>query len=282
MTVVAVDIGGTWTKLGLVDDTCALSKYRRVATEPPIDAFLGKLFSAVEELLTSVISPIGLGVSIAGFIDRSHSMMVYNPNLPWLERVPIRAALAAEFDVPVVLEIDSNAAALGEFRAGAGAGCRRFLCLTIGTGIGGGFIDNGQLVRLTHECIGDVGHIIVDPGGPACVCGGTGCAEAIAAAPALLTKAGRRATNLEHVPYALFTEAGKSIGQLAASLAAVFYPDRIALGGGVCEASDKLFGSARESFESAAGDFVRHTTSLVPSRLGAHAPLIGAACPFFE
>jgi glucokinase len=281
VTVAAIDIGGTWTKFGLIDRTGALTQFTRVPTEPPADVFLGSVFSQVEILLAADPQSVGLGVSVAGFIDRPHSMMIYNPNLPWLERIPIQATLAGEFDLPVKLEIDSNAAALGEFHFGAGQGCHRFLCLTIGTGIGGGFIDNGQLVRLTHECIGDVGHIILNPAGPPCSCGGAGCAEALAAAPALLQQAGRRATNLEHVPYALFTEAGKYIGQLAASLAAVFYPERIALAGGVCEASHQAVESARASFRSLAGDFVRHTASIVPARLGARAPLIGAACPFF-
>ncbi len=296
--VCAVDIGGTFTKVALVSREGDIEHFRRFPTAPPVEDFFERLCRVISDVRALGSEESAIGVSLAGFIDAAHSTLFYNPNLPWLERFPLRSRLAEAFRVPVSIEVDSNAAALAEFRFGTGAGAKRFLCLTIGTGIGGGFVVDGQLVRLTHECIGDVGHIVVDPGpaGRRCTCGGSGCAEATVAAPAILEMAGGLASSLEDLPRSaavelIFAEAGRHLGLLTASLSSIFFPDCIALGGGVCEASPLILASARAEFERSASAWSRAETRLVQARLGPRAPLIGAAsaadctlspCPLFE
>ncbi len=265
MKVCAVDIGGSFTKLGLIDSAGGVHHFRRMPTVSPAEAFLAELFRQIETLL-ALETVTGIGVSVAGFLDAARSCMIYNPNLPWLENLPIRALLSGRFAMAVTVEVDSNAGALGEFVFGAGAGARRFLCLTIGTGIGGGLLIDGEIVRIMGECAGDVGHVIVAPGGLLCSCGGRGCAEAVAAGPAVI-ETGR------------FDEAGAYIGLLASSLGAIFFPDRIALGGGIVEASPDVVRSAQRAFTQSAGSHVRGMSEIVRARLGAHAPLVGAACP---
>jgi glucokinase len=277
MTAIGIDIGGSSTKLAIVDSNGALEGFSRIPTEPPLEAFIKNITEQVK-LLVSVDRDVrGVGVAVAGFIDPAYSMMTYNPNIPWLEKQPLQSELQDRCRLAVRLEVDSNAAALGEFRFGSGVGAKRLLCLTVGTGIGGGFVANGELLRFTEQCIGDVGHVIVQPGGRRCSCGSFGCAEAVAAAPAILEKAGVSA--LKDVPDpALFREAGRYIGVLAASLGAIFFPDRIVVGGGVSSASPEVTAGAREEFERVAGLEVKKRARLIPTNLGARAPLIGAAC----
>ena len=282
MTVCAVDIGGTWTKVALVDESCNVQHFHRIPTAPPLEQYSQLLFRKIEQVRSNTSAARGIGVSLAGFIDEAHSKLIYNPNLPWLENHTLRSELTEAFGLPVTIEVDSNAAALGEYRFGNGADSKRFLCLTVGTGIGGGLVINGKVIRITHECIGDVGHVIVQPGGRRCTCGGLGCAEAVATAPAILAASLSRATSLEHLPNTeeteiLFQQAGRYLGLLAASLASIFFPDVIALGGGVCEASPLVLVSAQEEFTRSSSDFARRSTRIVGARLGARAALIGAA-----
>ncbi len=286
MTVCAVDIGGTWTKVALVNDRGDLRNFHRIPTRGPIGAYIDSLLKVVNTTRAQDNAVSAIGVSVAGFIDSGHTELIYNPNLPWLERYPLAAKLREEFGVPVALEVDSNAAAIAEHRFGAGAGAERFLCLTVGTGIGGGFIANGQVLRITHECIGDVGHVIVEPGGRRCTCGGLGCAEAVATAPAILEASGKAVSSLEQLPAGpsseqLFTQAGKYLGLLAASLASIFFPDCIALGGGVCEASPLVIPSALREFEGSASEFGRRNTRISKARAGSRVSLIGAAAALF-
>jgi glucokinase len=277
MTAIAIDIGGTSTKLALVDSSGGLEGFVRIPTEPPLDLFIQALAEQIGLLVSGDRAVLGIGVAVAGFIDPAHSMMTYNPNIPWMEKQPLQAELHRRCHLPVRLEVDSNAAALGEYRFGSGVGAKRLLCLTVGTGIGGGLVVNGELLRFTEQCIGDVGHVIVQPGGRKCSCGGFGCAEAVAAAPAILEEAG--VTTLKDVSDpVLFREAGRNIGRLAASLGAIFFPDRIVVGGGVNSASPELIAGAREEFERTAGTEVKKRARLIPTNLGARAPLIGAAC----
>jgi glucokinase len=284
MSVCAVDIGGTFTKIALVDERGAVQNFQRIPTTAPIENYICELIRGIEIALQKQPAR-AIGVSLAGFIDAAHNRLIYNPNLPWLEHFPLQAALSQKFAAPVVIEVDSNAAALAEYRFGHGAGADRFLCLTIGTGIGGGFLTNGELVRLTHECIGDVGHVIVEPGGRRCTCGGLGCAEAEATAPAILAKSGSQATSLEELLQAsaselLFSEAGRYLGLLCASLASIFFPDCIALCGGVCEASPLVTHAAQIEFERSASDFARAHVRIVGAKLGSNASLVGAGSLF--
>ena len=277
MKAVAVDVGGTSTKFALVDSTGSVESFARIPTEPPVHRFMDAVADQIDLLLLPSHDVQGIGISMAGFMDPAHSMMTYNPNISWLEKRPVQADLHRRFHLPVKLEVDSNAAALGEYRFGSGAGAKRLLCLTIGTGIGGGMVVGGELLRFTEECIGDVGHVIVQPGGRKCSCGGLGCAEALATAGAILERAGVSALKDVTDP-ALFRQVGRYLGLLAASLAAIFFPDRIVIGGGVSAASPELMAGAREEFERSAGVEVRKRARLIPTNLGARAPLIGAAC----
>jgi glucokinase len=287
VNVIAIDIGGTATKAGIVNHDGTIEHFRRFKTEPPVDRFVERLDETISELLNVLPDAEGMGVSVAGFIDAAHATMTYNPNLPWLEDYPLRDSLHQKYGKPVTLEADSNAAALGEYHFGSGIGSARFLCISVGTGIGAGFMIDGKLLRFTEECIGDAGHIIVAPGDEKCSCGGVGCAEAVATASAILKLAGGKADSLEELAKdpnseQYFQEAGDHLGILCGSLSSLFYPDRIVLGGGVVEASDAVVRTARRTWERHAADLVRKRAKVLPAKLGGKAPLAGAACALLK
>jgi glucokinase len=218
--------------------------------------------------------------------------MIYNSNLPWLENFPLRQFLAERFDGPIELEVDSNAAALAEYHRGSGGDSSRFLCLAVGTGLGVGMIVNGHPLRFVYGCMGDPGHVIVQPNGPLCACGGHGCAEILISAPRLAEEYRRgkgiaeelslrdvieAARGGDDAAIAILEHAGEWLGIATASLANTFYPDSVAYAGGLAEAGDLVMPSIERAFRYAAGSFTKDRVKLQRAKLGAMSTLTGAA-----
>jgi len=299
-SILCADIGGTSTKAGVVDTRGELALLDSIPSRGPdarsfADA-LGQLIDSVREAAIREERQLtGVAVAIAGFLDPDRGRMVYNSNLPWLENFPLREHLANRFDMRVELEADSNAACMAEYCFGSGRGSRRFLCLTAGTGLGAGMAIDGLPLRFAYECLGDIGHIIVQPNGPLCTCGGRGCAEALISAPVLADHYRERGgassrVSLRHVISAardgddiavsILREAGEWLGIAAASMANIFFPDRIAIAGGLSAAGDLLLNPLKAAFESSASEFARSRATLCQAALGPMATLTGAAWPF--
>ena len=296
---IGVDIGGTTTKVALAGSEGRIDGLTSIPTGPPdaptfVDALLRSVGESMERAGNRPIA--GIGVAVAGFIAADRARVAYNPNFPWLEGYGLREAIAGRFRVPVVLECDSNAACIAEYRFGAGRLAKRLFCLVCGTGIGGGMVIDGGILRFAHECLGDAGHIIVVPDGPVCPCGGRGCAEAVISAPAIAAKfAEARGLNagsftLRDVIEAardgcedgrrILREAGKLLGIALASLAHILFPDRIVVAGGLSEAGEFLFPSVEEAFYSSAGKLPSDGVKISKAAFGWQATLVGAACPF--
>ncbi len=290
MPVAGVDIGGTTTKMALIGQDGRIEGQRSIPTASLSAAdFVDRLRVAIQEAPWRADR---LGVAVAGFVNPAHDFVAYNPNLPWLERYPIRDALQQTLGLPVTLEVDSNAAALAEWRFGAGRGSDRFLCLTAGTGLGGGMMVGGKILRFAYECLGDVGHVIVEPGGTRCSCGGVGCAEALVGAAAVtgqFQKAGGSANDLRDVieqagagdsrAARAIGDAGGWLGLALATLGNILFPDRVAIAGGLSEAGDLLLEPCRRKFRENASPFVWERACIVRAELGWRASLVGAgAC----
>jgi predicted NBD/HSP70 family sugar kinase len=296
-SVIAVDIGGGTTKLALVSQRGEVRGWHSFATAGESGmAFLDIVVGACRGLQAEATTPVaGVSVAVAGFVSPDGALD-YNPNLPWLEHVPIGKTLKQELGLPVYVDADSNAATLAEYLSEGGRGSSRFLCLTGGTGLGVGMVVEGKLLRIAHGCMGDAGHVIVSPEGPICTCGGRGCAEALLSTAALGVRyadarggedAGFRALVEDArngIPAAcvLLEEAGYWLGIAAASLANIFLPDRIAIAGGLSQAGDAFFTAAQTSFRGHAGRLPLSLASLVRASTGEHATLLGAASGFFN
>ena len=288
--VLAFDIGGSSTKLALVSATGEMRSWRSFPTEPPRATYLARLIQSLREV--AAMAPdtlIGVAGSVAGFLSESGSLF-YNPNLPWLEHTNLHADLSAAVQTPVHLENDANAACAGEYLFGTGHDSRRFLCLTGGTGLGAGMIADGSILHPAFGGLGDAGHVIVVPNGPPCSCGGRGCAEAVLSSAALAahfseathsSRTYRALVNQVAIGYPQALEvaqqAGHHLGIALASLAHVFFPERVAIAGGLSALGEPLLLATRASFTAHAGTFPGSLATIHLAHTGAHAGLQGAA-----
>ncbi|MBA3558987.1 MAG: ROK family protein [Gemmatimonadaceae bacterium] len=287
----AIDIGGTATKIGIVAEDGSVVKSETIPTSPlgePIalvDAIVLSLQPLLDAEKAAGKSVAGVGVSVAGFLDSERSAMIQNANLPALRGFQLRRALEERLSLECRLEVDSNAAVVAEYRYGAGRGATRLLGVTLGTGLGGGVIIDGELLHFTGECAGDLGHIILDSKGRACTCGARGCLEAMVSSAALSERAGGRPVReivseaRREDPLALkaLAETGWWLGLGLASLSPVFSPDRIVIGGGISAAGDALLNSVRSSYRVHASPGFREKTRIIGSSFEGWEGMIGAA-----
>ncbi len=304
---VGVDIGGTKIAAAAVDEKgSVVARSRRDTPEEHAAAILHTVAEMVRELAGS--TEVGaVGVAAAGFVDSARASVVFAPNLPWRDE-PLRDLLQAEVDLPVVIENDANAAAWGEFRFGAGREADDMVLVTIGTGIGGGVVSDGMLLRGGYGMAAEIGHLRVVPGGILCGCGNRGCweqygsgsaltrraRELAASEPqrysALLEAAGGRAEDVEgemvtvaaeagdQAATALMTAFGTDFGETLASLVAVLDPELVVIGGGASQAGDLLLHPIRQGFGAELmGRGHRPQAPVMAAQLGNDAGMIGAA-----
>jgi glucokinase len=291
----AIDIGGTNTKLGIVDEEGTIITRASVPTSRDGDP--GPLVDSIVATLRPMMDAAsdgdalsGIGVSVAGFLDPERRGMINNANLVALREFPLRQALEERFLVDCPLEVDSNAAVVAEYRHGSGRGAARLLGVTLGTGLGGGVIVDGRLLRFTGECAGDIGHIIVDRNGRLCTCGAKGCLEAMVNVAALSERAGGRAVRDiissapegDQVAVKALSETGWWLGLGLASLSPLFSPDVIVVGGGISTAGDFLLEPTRASYHTHVQPEFRETTRVVCSAFEGWEGMIGAASLFLD
>lgn len=183
-----MDIGGTKVAAGVVDEHgVILATAHRDTPADDVARIEEAIAAVVGELAGSY--PVGaVGVGAAGFVDAQRSRVMFAPNLAWRDE-PLQAALQERLGLPVVVENDANAAAWAEVRFGAGRGVDHVVTLTLGTGIGGGIVVNGQLLRGQFGAAAEFGHVTVIPGGRRCGCGRRGCWEQYASGRALVRQA---------------------------------------------------------------------------------------------
>ena len=284
----AIDIGGTKLAVATVNvDGVLVDKGQRLT---PVTDDAGEVWAA----LVGAVDDITKGDEVAavgvGCGGPMRGELVSPLNIPAWRDFPLADRLRALLPgVPVVLHNDAVAMAVGEQAFGAGQGARAFLGIVVSTGVGGGFVLDGKPVDGPTGNAGHIGHVVVDPDGPNCVCGGRGCLEAIARGPAVVAWAheqgaafsdGRSlvtaARGGDAIALAALTRAGRALGVACASTAALFDLDVIAVGGGLAAAGELLLNPAAAAFERHAGmEFVRRCR-LVPAALGTEAGLVGA------
>jgi len=278
MITVGIDVGGTKIAGALVSESGEIIMSLKEPT--PADN--------TEELIEAVVTMVNelraerdikaVGVAIAGFIDAAQSEVIYSPNLS-LRNEPLKAKLEAKLGVDVFVENDANAAGWAEYRFGAGQGSKHMLMITIGTGVGGAIVANGELFRGGFGIGAELGHANFIQDGKQCGCGQHGCLEKYASGTALLeaakelaasgTAEGERLAELqaevgeltgtqvyqaitESDPGAirLLNELGENIGKAAASLAAILDPQILVIGGGLSVAGELLLKPVRDAYLS--------------------------------
>jgi glucokinase len=292
----AVDIGGTSTKVGIVGEEGRIVMRSAVPTTaggepaPLVEAIAAELGPMLEATAADGGKALGIGVSIAGFLDADRSVMIENANLQALCGFSLRRAFEERLALACRLEVDSNAAVVAEYRYGAGRGATRLLGVTVGTGLGGGVIIDGALLRYTGECAGDLGHIILDPKGPPCSCGARGCLEALVSSGALSSRASGRTVRAviesarrgEHEAATALAETGWWLGLGLASLSPLFAPDTIVGGGGVAAAAELLLEPTRASYRQHAAPGHRDTVRITGATFDGWEGMVGAATLFLD
>src|SRR6266487_1843890 len=192
--VVGVDLGGTQIRTAVLRGSTLLSRVGWLTGDDPTpDRVIPRMFQAVELALKEAQMPLeqvtGIGISAPGPLNNRTGVIYRPPNLSTWDGVPLRDMFTKHFKVPVRVENDANAAALGEYMFGAGRGSREMVYLTISTGIGGGIITDGTIVEGASGTAGELGHMTIDWRGDLCNCGNIGCLERISSGTAIARKA---------------------------------------------------------------------------------------------
>ena len=293
---IGVDLGGTKILAGVVArDGSVVRRHERPTPQDSQEHVLAELEGAVAELLDDSVAAVGFGTPSP--IDQARGVVVRCVNLP-LEDAPVRDRMRGRFGLPVGLENDANAAAIGEWKAGAGRGEDDLVMLTLGTGVGGGVISGGKPFRGRNGGGAEFGHVVVVHDGRPCqgVCTGRGHLEAYVSGTAVTAAAQetfgpsadahrlvRLANEGDAAAKELLEEVGRHLGSGIGSFVNVFAPQLVVLGGGFGVAAfDYLRGPAEGVALREALDPMRGAVRLAKAELGTAAGLIGAAFVGFE
>jgi glucokinase len=301
---IGIDVGGT--KIAGVRVTAGGTVEAR-ATAPTPAEDQERTFAEIARLARELSTPEvrALGVGAAGLVTWPEGVIRFAPNNAWRD-FPLRERLQAAVGLPCVVDNDAAVAALAEHRFGAGRGAADMLLVTVGTGIGGGIVAGGRPFRGAHGFAAEIGHVIVEPGGPRCGCGNLGCWEQVASGTAI-ERAGRRAVaerpgsalarlaggdpgrvdgalvtraarEGDEAAVGILAEVGRRLGEGIAGLVNILDPELVVVGGGAVEAGDLLLEPARRAFAAAVeAREHRPEVPIVPARLGPEAGAVGAA-----
>ncbi|WP_338750091.1 ROK family glucokinase [Bacillus sp. FJAT-52991] len=305
--IAAVDLGGTTTKLAFINTSGEIVVGWKVPTDVSnhgsriIKNIAEEIKKKLLEMSISKDQLLGVGVGAPGPFSES-GVMYEAVNLGWRKNYPLKALLEQEIGLPVMVENDANCAALGEMWKGAGGGAENLVCVTLGTGVGGGVIVNGKIVRGARGAAGEIGHMtVVTEKGFVCNCGKSGCLETVSSATGVVRLASQQLQTTSKASFLrtkqnfsakdVFEAAkmGDEIAAFAAQqcsyylglalshLANTLNPDVIVIGGGVSKAGDPLLQSVRKKFNECAFTPVRNSTNIDLALLGNEAGVIGAA-----
>ena len=305
---IGVDVGGTKVLGGVVDESGTVVKTARRDTPREGGSALTQAIADVAKELMAEFTIDSVGVSAAGFVSSDRKTMLATPNIAGWNGVDLDYQLTSLIGLPVVIENDANAAAWGEARFGAGRGKRHMLMLTVGTGIGGGIVVNGELYRGAFGTAAEIGHIRVVPEGHLCGCGARGCfeqygsgnalmrhaREAIAASPDIARNilargdgtleglTGKAITDAardgDAVALAAFNTTAQWLGAGIATLSVILDPECVVIGGGVIDAGDILLEPTRAAMVRYMPFAGKHPyPEIIGAQLGNEAGLVGVA-----
>ena len=309
--LIGVDVGGTNVRMGIVTPDGRILKKIEYPTDMSrgsldmMERLASRLRDFIREESEKGQPEIRVGVGIAGPVDQKRGVLIAPPNLPDLHGFPLREFLQKEISFPIVIENDANAFTLGEGWMGAARGSLHYCGITLGTGVGGGIVIGGEIVRGADGLGGEVGHMVLNPDGPLCGCGGRGCLEVYASSSGICRMAlegiergkgewilkqsgdGHGKVTSEGVFEAarkgdctaleIFSEMGRYLGLGLVNLANLFNPEKIVIGGKVSRAWDYFIESAKAVVQQRALRGQRERVEIVRAECGDDAGVLGAA-----
>jgi glucokinase len=303
---IGVDLGGTNTRAGLVTESGEVVGRARRPTRLDLgaDGIVEGIAECAREAAkdggVSLTDVQGVGVGAPGPLDPFEGVMISPENLQCMHGVRLKDQLEALLGLSVSVDNDANLAAFGEQWLGAGRGVEHFLCVTLGTGVGGGWVSDGRVMHGFNGNAAEVGHITVNHAGPRCLCCNYGCLEMYASATAMVRRTREKleaespdtSLNAEGLTtqtifeaaeagdafgVQMFEETGFFLGVGLVSLVNVLNVDRIALAGGLAQAGDRIFEPAIRTFMDRGTVGVKEHVEIVAAELGDDAGLLGAA-----
>jgi glucokinase len=303
--VMAADLGGTNLRIAAVDEQGNVVHRLRVPTpesrsRDEITAAIGDLASRCIDLMGADSRPMAFGVAAPAIVSSADGTIFSSPNLPELNGYDLAGELQKRLGLPVMLENDANSAAVGENWMGASRGVLNSICITLGTGVGGGLIFDGSVMRGVDGTAGEVGHVTVEPDGYPCGCGSNGCVEQYASATAIkhiatllktsypdselgeidqpsaveVFEAGQRCDALA---LEVFRRVGMYLGIALAGLINVLNPEVIVIGGGVSAGWELFIEHTHTQIKKRAFRQPGERAKLVRAELGDDAGILGAA-----
>ncbi|MGC4376037.1 ROK family glucokinase [Fictibacillus sp. Mic-4] len=307
---VGVDLGGTTIKMAFVSDNGEIIKKWEIPTDTSDQGknITKQIAESIDFQLKELNEPkarvSGIGMGAPGFIDMSRGFIYHAVNIGWRD-FPLKNTLEKETGLPVAVDNDANIAALGEMWRGAGEAARDLLCITLGTGVGGGIIVNGQIVHGKSGTAGEIGHItVIHKDGVPCNCGKSGCLETVASATGIVRlakegliryphsslgelqhKQGRltakdiieAAEKQDELSLNVLETVGFYLGQAIAGLCNAFNPGKVIIGGGVSKAGKTLLDPVKKHFDTFALPLVAKDADFAIATLGNDAGVIGGA-----
>ena len=302
--VIGVDLGGTKisTAISTIEGNILANVVLPTKAEEGEVAVLGRIIQSIDEVIvgssTSIDEVEAIGIGSPGPLDAKKGIIITTPNLPFKDYTLVQP-LKEKYNIPVYLDNDANAAAIGEYMFGAGKGKESIIYFTVSTGVGGGAVLDGKVYRGHTSNALEIGHTTVDPNGPRCNCGNLGCLEAMSSGTAIAKK-GKEAvsTNVETslkkydtiTSYEVFKEAEAGdevakdiidnaltyLGIGVANAIATFDPEMIIIGGGVSKAGDIVFDTVKKVVNKRCFKSMAESCEIVPAGLGSDAGVVGA------
>jgi len=294
--IVAIDLGGTNLKSALLDLNYKIKDRRVLNTkgfkkkESLIAAIVDSVKKIIRDNQLSKKDILGVGLGLPGPIDVRNGLVHFFPNIPGWKEVRLKNILERSLSLPIFLDNDANLMALAEYKLGAARGFKNAVCITLGTGVGGGIILDGRLYRGFSFAAGEIGHIPINEKGPRCNCGGVACLETYIGNNAILRDARnlfKRDVSLEELSRlarkqnkkakTIWSKVGSRLGTAFVGVVNLFNPDAIVIGGGVANAGKILFARVRETIAKRAMNVQARRVKVFKTKLGSDAGLIGAA-----
>ncbi len=294
--IIAIDLGGTNLKIALLDLSFKIRDKETLSTSN---------FSQKESLLKAIVSSVnniivnnrliksdilGVGLGLPGPIDVERGVVHFFPNIPGWFRVNLKKILEKRLELAVFMDNDANLMALAEYKLGAAKGAKNAVCITLGTGVGGGIIMEGNLYRGSSSAAGEIGHLPLNEKGSECNCGGLACLESYIGSRRIMLEAkkifkrnvsleelSRLAKNNNRKAIKIWTAIGEKLGIALVGIVNVLNPDCIVIGGGVANAGSILFDKVEETILSRAMIVQARAVKVRKAKLGNDAGIMGAA-----
>ncbi len=294
--IAGIDLGGTNLKIALLDLKCrirhkeVLNTQRFTRKEVLISAIVDSVDKILKDNNLSRKSLLGVGLGLPGPIDYEKGIVHFFPNIPGWKEVKLKSILEKRLRLPVFVDNDAKVMCLAEHKLGAAKGSTNAICITLGTGVGGGVIINGKLYRGLSNAAGEIGHMPINEKGHQCNCGGRACLESYIGNNRILKEAKRlfrRDITLEKLSYlarkqnrqaqTIWLRVARRLAVALVGVVNLLNPDCIVIGGGVAGAGTPLFDNIQKSIARRAMSVQARHVKVFKAKLGNNAGLIGAA-----